>query len=43
MIELDERYTDVIVNRYKEFYQSDEEIYLMRNGEKIPYNEVVTM
>ena len=40
MMELDEKYIDVIVNRYINFKQSDEDVYLIRNGEKIPYSEV---
>lgn len=39
-IELDEKYVDVIVKRYIEFTGSDEEVYLLRNGEKIKYKDV---
>lgn len=38
-MELDEKYTDVIVLRYINQYGSDE-VYLLRNDEKIPYSEV---
>lgn len=41
MMELDEKYVDVIVNRYINFKESDEDVFLIRDGEKIPYNEVV--
>lgn len=40
MMELDEKYVDVIVNRYMAFKESDEGIILIRDGVKIPYNEV---
>ena len=40
MMELDPKYADVIVKRYINFKQSDEDVYLIRNGEKIPYSEV---
>jgi len=39
-IELDEKYVDVSVKRYIEFVGSDEQVFLIRNGEKIPYNKV---
>ena len=39
-IELDEKYVDVIVKRYIEFTGSDEEVYLLRDGEKIKYKDV---
>ncbi|NOW85549.1 DNA modification methylase [Clostridium beijerinckii] len=38
-MELDEKYTDVIVLRYINQYGADG-VYLLRNGEKIPYSEV---
>lgn len=38
-MEIDEKYTDVIVLRYINQYGADE-VYLLRNGEKIPYSEV---
>lgn len=40
-IELDEKYSDVIVNRYIEQVGSGEAVYLLRNGEKIKYKDVV--
>jgi len=39
MMELDEKYVDVIVNRYINFKESDEDVFLIRDGEKIPYSE----
>ena len=39
-MELDERYVDVIVNRYIKLVETDEEVFLIRDGEKIPYNKV---
>lgn len=41
IIELDEKYADVIVNRYIEQAGNDEAVYLLRNGEKIKYKNVV--
>lgn len=38
-MELDEKYCDVIVKRYIKQYKPDE-VYLVRNGAKIPYSEV---
>lgn len=40
MMELDPKYVDVIVNRYISFKESDEDVSLIRDGVKIPYNEV---
>ncbi len=40
-IELDEKYSDVIVKRYIDFNGNSEEVFLLRNGMKITYNEVV--
>ena len=40
MIELDEKYIDVIVKRYIDFVGSSDEVYLLRDGEKIPYEEL---
>ena len=42
-IELDEKYSDVIVKRYIDFKGSSEEVFLLRNGMKITYNEVVAV
>lgn len=39
-MELDEKYADVIVNRYIEYVGGNEDVYLIRNGEKIPYSEL---
>ncbi len=39
-VELDEKYSDVIVKRYIELIGSDTDVYLIRNGEKIPFKEV---
>ena len=39
-MELDPKYCDVIVKRYIEFRQSDADVYLLRDGEKMPYAEV---
>jgi len=41
-LELDEKYADVIVNRYIAFKESSEDIYLLRNGEKIAYSQIAT-
>ena len=40
MMELDEKYVDVIVNRYISFKESDEDVFLIRDGVQIPYKEV---
>mgnify|MGYP000995270268 CR=1 FL=1 len=40
MMELSEKYVDVIVNRYIKFTGSDEDVFLIRDREKIPYKEV---
>ena len=40
MMELDEKYVDVIVNRYIKFKESDEDVILIRDGVQIPYKEV---
>lgn len=39
-IELDEKFVDVIVNRYIEAVGSTEDVYLYRGGVKLPYAEV---
>lgn len=39
-VELDERYCDVIVQRYIDFKGSDEDVFLVEDGEKIPFSEV---
>lgn len=38
--ELDEKYTDVIVKRYIEQVDTDEDVYLIRAGEKIKYADI---
>ena len=40
-LELDPKYVDVIVNRYIKFKESEGEVFLVRDGEKIHYSEVV--
>ena len=40
MMELDPKYVDVIVNRYINKMESSEEVYLIRDGAKIPYAEI---
>ena len=39
-IELDEKYVDVIAKRYIDYVGKDDDVFLIRGGEKIPYNEV---
>lgn len=43
IMELDNKFVDVIVSRYINFKQSDNDVYLIRNGEKLRYDEVVKM
>ena len=40
MCELDPRYVDVIVQRYINFKGSDEDVYVIRDGQRIPYREI---
>lgn len=40
-IELDEKFCDVIVKRYIEQVGTDEGVYVVRDGKKIPYSELV--
>ena len=40
-IELDEKYADVIVKRYIEYVDSYEEVFLIRDGEKILYKDTI--
>ena len=40
MVELDEKYCDVIVHRYKELVGTDEDIVLVRGGRKYKLSEV---
>lgn len=39
--ELDERFVDVIVKRFIEHVETDEDVYLLRHGQKIKYKDVV--
>ncbi len=41
MAELDEKYVDVIVKRYIEQVGSDDEVYLLRAGEKISHKDAL--
>ena len=40
MCELDPHYIDVIIQRYINLKGSDEDVYLIRDGEKILYSEI---
>lgn len=40
MQELDEKYTDVIIQRYINFKGDSSDVYLIRDGKRIPYAEV---
>ena len=40
MAELDPKYCDVIIQRYINFKGSGDDVFLIRDGEKIPYEEV---
>lgn len=40
IVELDEKYTDVIVKRYIELVGTDSDVYLIRNGEKKSFKEL---
>jgi DNA modification methylase len=40
MIELDEKYCDVIVRRTVEQLNGSDDVFLIRNGERIPYKEI---
>lgn len=40
MMELDEKYVDVIVDRYIDYKESSKEVYLIRNGKKIPFKDI---
>ena len=41
MCELDPRYVDVIVQRYINLKGSDDDVFLVRDGKKIPYKDVI--
>ena len=43
MCELSPQYVDVIVKRYINLIGNDKEIYLLREGKKIPYAEFIEM
>ena len=40
LMELDERYVDVIVKRYLKFVQTYDNCYLLRDRNKIPLNQI---
>ena len=43
MMELDQKYADVIVKRYyQDFLENEASVFLLRDGKKIPYREVQT-
>ena len=41
MMELDPKYVDVIVNRYINLKESSEDVFLIRDGEKISYKDII--
>lgn len=41
-VELDEKFVDVIVKRYVEAVGSGSDVYLIRDGEKIPFDQIST-
>ena len=43
MIELDEKYADVIVKRAIEEMETDSDVYLLRDGVKIKYADVINL
>jgi hypothetical protein len=40
MCELDPHYVDVIIQRYINLKGTDEDVFLIKDGEKIPYSEL---
>jgi site-specific DNA-methyltransferase (adenine-specific) len=40
-LELDPKYVDVIVNRYIKFKELDDDVFLIRDGEKISYKDII--
>lgn len=42
MIELDEKFCDVIVKRYVELVGSDKDVFVLRDGKKLAYSSVVS-
>ena len=43
MIELDEKFVDVIVNRFVELVGSDKDVSLLRNGKEYKYKDVINL
>ena len=43
MIELDEKFVDVIVNRFVELAGSDKDVSLLRNGKEYKYKDVINL
>jgi hypothetical protein len=41
MMELDEKYASVILRRYVEDFGNEDSVSVIRNGEKIPYQDLV--
>ena len=41
-MELNRKYATVIIKRFRDHVGSDEEIYVVRDGEKIRWQDVVT-
>ena len=42
MMEFDPKYCEDILNRYKKFTGSDKDIYLVRDGQKVHYSDIVS-
>ena len=40
MMELEPYYVDVIIKRYIDYKKSDEDVFVIRDGEKYAYSEV---
>ena len=43
MIELDEKFVDVIVNRFIELVGSDKDVSLLRDGKEYKYEDVINL
>ena len=41
MAELDPKYVSVIIQRYINFKGSDADVFLLKDGKRIPYSEVI--
>ena len=41
MIEMDPKYTDVIIKRYQDFKNNDSDVFLLKDGEKVLYKKVI--